>query len=122
MTWRNRRRGGFFASDSEYEVVPLRPSWGSLSVIVGLFSLATPPLFRNLLRPSDWQQNDPFLLVLALVLTTTCVAGIGLALGMRGVRRSESKVLARIGVFLNGTVLSITFLLSIAVALVWLRR
>lgn len=122
MAWRNPRRGGFFASDSEYEVIPLRPSWGSLSVIVGLLSLATPPLFRSLLRPIDWQQNDPFLLVLALGLTTSAVAGLGLVLGRRGVRRSQSKVLARIGVFLNGTVLSITFLLSIAVALVWLRR
>ncbi len=104
------KRSGLFGvlGGDEYEVVPVTPSWGTLSLAFFLLALVAHPVIRLL---AGWSPNRPFMIPLLVGLSTPIIGLIGLILGWIGWRRSPSKVAARVGMFLNGTVVLLALLL-----------
>ncbi len=105
-----RKQGGLFGllGGDEYEVVPITPSWGTLSLGFFVLALMARPVVRLFV---GWSPDRPYLLPLLMGVATPVVGLIGLLFGWLGWRRSSSKVIARVGMFLNGTIVLLTVLL-----------
>lgn len=102
--------GGLFGllGGDEYEVVPITPSWGALSLGFFVLALMARPVVRLFV---GWSPDQPYLLPLVASVSTPIVGLIGLLFGWLGWRRSSSKVVARVGMFLNGTIVLLTVVL-----------
>ena len=101
---------------SEYDVVPLRPGWGALSVLSFAIALFSRPILRAIpiSVPLRWV---PAALLLGILVPGT----VGLLMGVIGLRRSPSTGTAKIGIFLNGVAIACV-LVVIAGYLVWSLR
>lgn len=95
----------------DYEVISLKISWASLSI---LFFLLTLPA-RDLLQLLAWRPQRIWLWPLIPPLVIFGLSLIGLLMGLLGLKLSAHKGIAKTGIFLNGVVAAII----LAVAAVW---
>ena len=97
-----------------YEVVSFRISWSNLSIVLFVFTLLSPYLSRFLALP--WIGYFPPRLVWVPVVFGVSILGI--LCGWLGHRFSTSKSLAKMGMVLNGIVLSLMLLFALAMTLI----
>jgi len=103
---------------SEYEALTLRPSWGSVSIVLFFCAL----LLRPILIALRWRPSDPMMWPLAMALLPPLIGLAGLACGVAGLKLSRRRGSAKAGVFLNGTVVALSLLFILAVLTYrWLR-
>lgn len=95
--------------DDDYQVIRLKVSWGAVS-IVAFTAILILQLFGRWLRVSLPQ----------VIFGTAALALAGLVLGLIGLRFGQSRGAARVGAFLNGSVLGIFLLVPIVTGI--LRR
>ena len=85
--------------DGEYGEIRLGDSWKHVaSLLCFLAALGSKYLVQGI--PRELLPIHPSLMPIPL---TLLLAGVGIALGMAGLRRSQSAGLAKLGVFLNAT-------------------
>lgn len=88
----------------EYEVIPLRPSWGGLSLLFFLAALLARPLLQALFGSPFRAFPGP-----AVFFLSVPVLGLlGVLCAVIGLRLSRVKTVARLGLMLNGAIVLIT--------------
>lgn len=105
------RKGTQAALDDDYEVISLKISWASLSILLFLLTLPA----RDLLQFLPWRPQRIWTWPLVPPLVILALSTLGLLSGLLGLRWSAHKGVAKTGMFLNGTVLAIV----LAMAAVW---
>ncbi|MEM1182773.1 MAG: hypothetical protein AAGM22_30795 [Acidobacteriota bacterium] len=108
--------GDVVVADSEYAVIELTPSWGLLSIALGLFSL---PFYRAA-RYLPWHPTHHWFRPGEMVLAMAAVATAGIFFGWLGVRSKRSQTLSKIGLFLNVTIVGV-LALFVSVLLIYFR-
>ena len=98
-------------SEDDYEVIPIKISWASLSVFCFLLTLPA----RYLLQFLPWRPQRIWMWPLIPPLVILGLSTVGFAAGWIGLYFSSSRGVAKTGMFLNGVVLAIV----LAVAAVW---
>jgi hypothetical protein len=93
----------------EYAVVPLRLSWGTLSVLLFLLTLPA----RSLLQLQPWRPAQIWIWPLVPPLAIAALSLLGLAAGLLGLRFSAARGVARTGVLLNAVVLGCILLVAL---------
>ncbi|MEE8523190.1 MAG: hypothetical protein V3T72_04605 [Thermoanaerobaculia bacterium] len=93
----------------EYAVVPLRPSWSTLSL---LFFLLTLPA-KSLLNVQPWRPDQIWMWPLVPPLVIAALSALGLAAGLLGLRFSATRGLAKTGVLLNAVVFGCILLVAL---------
>lgn len=101
----------------EYSVVPLRPSWSTLSLLCFLLTLPA----KSLLELQPWRPPQIWMWPLVPPLAIAALSALGLVTGLLGWRFSASRGLARTGVLLNGVVLACILVVFLGMMLI-LRR
>lgn len=97
---------------SEYEVIPLRPSWGAASLTVFVIALLFRPVLFRFVWRYLWNHHGYYPGPVEIALSVPILAGFGVILAWLGLRFSKSKTVARLALFLNGAVLIITVLMA----------
>ena len=105
-----RPDSGSSGFDNDYQVINLSISWGMLS-IVAFAVILTLQVFGRVLGVTLAQ----------MTLVTLSLAFVGFAVGLVGLRSGRGRGAARVGAFLNGTVLLCVFVI-LPVAYQILRR
>ena len=105
------RNGGTEMPDDDYEVISLKISWASLSILFFLLTLPT----RDLLQLLPWRPQRIWIWPLVPPLVILGLSFLGFLSGLLGLKWSSHKGIAKTGLFLNGTVLGII----LAIASVW---
>ena len=99
-------------ADDDYEVIPVKISWAVLSVLCFLLTLPA----RYLLQFLPWRPQRIWMWPLIPPLVILGLSAVGFVAGWVGFYVSESRGVARAGMFLNGVVLAIV----LAIAAAWL--
>ncbi len=102
----------------EYEVVPLRLSWGGLSLSLFLLTLPAPYLLR--LQP--WRPAQLWMWPLVPVVTIGALSLLGLVCGLLGLRYSAGKGTAKMGLLLNGAVVGCILLVILGMFTIFYLR
>lgn len=108
----------FDAIGDEYEAVSLRPSWGAVSLIFFLLTLPA----KTLLRLQPWRPAQLWMWPLVPVVAIAVLSFLGLLAGLLGLRLSESRGMAKIGVLLNAVVLGCILLVFLAMVAIFAFR
>ena len=107
-------RPTFDAIGGEYEVVSLRLSWGALSLTFFLLTLPA----RTLLDLQPWRPAQIWMWPLMPVVAIAALSLLGLLAGLLGLRLSDGRGMAKVGVLLNAVVLGcilLVFLVMMAI-------
>ncbi len=97
--------------DDDYQVISLKVSWASLSILFFLLTLPADYLLQFL----PWRPRRIWLWPLIPPLVYFGLSVLGFFSGWVGLKFSARRGLAKAGIFLNGVVLAIV----LAVAAVW---
>ncbi len=104
--------------EGEYAALDLPAGWHVASLVCFLAALGSRYLV-SLLLPSRWPSPwmRPFVPGVAVLLFAT----LGILFGLLGLRNAKSRGMARIGIFLNATVLGLSLVAAFAFFVI-LRR
>ncbi len=105
------RKSGTGMPDNDYEVIQLKISWATLSILLFLLTLPA----RDLLQYLPWRPQRIWTWPLIPPLVILGLSFLGFLSGLLGLKWSTHKGVAKTGMFLNGTVLAIV----LAMAAVW---
>ncbi len=97
--------------DNDYEVIQLKISWATLSILLFLLTLPA----RDLLQYLPWRPQRIWTWPLIPPLVILGLSFLGFLSGLVGLKWSAHKGVAKTGMFLNGAVLAII----LAMAAVW---
>ena len=98
-------------AEDDYEVIPVKISWASLSILCFLLTLPA----RYLLQFLPWRPQRIWMWPLVPPLVILGLSLVGFAAGWIGFYFSASRGVAKTGMFLNGVVLTIV----LAIAAAW---
>lgn len=93
----------------EYAVVPLRPSWSTLSLLLFLLTLPA----KSLLNLQPWRPDHIWMWPLIPPLVIAALSLLGLVAGLLGLKYSATRGLAKAGVLLNAVVLGCILLVAL---------
>ena len=102
------------APGDAYDVVSLKLSWASLSLLLFLASLPSP----YLLTWQSWRPEQLWLWPLLKVAVIGLLALVGFITGLLGMREATRRGMAKVGLLLNGTVLGCIALVIAGMAMV----
>lgn len=97
-------------TDGEYGALKLPDGWHVASLVCFVGSLAS----RFLVRPLPRGWFEPWMRPLLPALAVMAFAILGILFGLAGLRSAEGRGLARIGLFLNITVLVLGIVATVA--------
>ncbi len=98
-------------ADDDYQVISVRVSWAGLSLVFFGLTMAS----DYLLHLQPWRPRQIWAWPLMKPLAVLALSSLGFVAGWLGLRFSDSRGLAKAGMFLNGVPLAIV----LSIALVW---